>query len=887
MNANTENKIIDILKKVSDKTTTQYVADQLNLSRSVTSNYLNQLLSENKIYKSGSKPVLWSIEENEEVIEQNNVIEVNKKSNISFDVFDRYIGSKGSQKNIIKQCKAAVKYPPIGIPILLIGESGTGKSYLASLIYEYAVQEKIIKKNAPFKVLNCADYANNPELLSAALFGYRKGSFTGAEKDQKGLLDTADGGILFLDEVHRLSRENQEKLFVFMDKGKFLRLGDGHTWNKSSVRLICATTENINEVLLETFRRRIGVKLYLQSLKNQPLFEKIQLVERLYTDEARRINKNIHISPDVVDLLISGEIEGNVGGIKNVVRMSCANAIIQNYSEELEIRMSDIPEEYQNISNINFKEKKPIKINIGEDNTLNKHIYAYVNLEKEFIELVDKIVYRDKSTDMMDIIVFYRRIIKTIKTQNCNMEILNQKSEIYYFRKLCYDLKNILMGYGINDAENIAQEMSSILLILQNNILSKNVYLNVEDAYEIVKELFPRTAYIFIHIKEIFNEYKIKENVLLNIMLILGLQSKVNETIKLGGVLIAHGNSTASSIKEVVNRIHGTFVFEAFDMPIECSVTEIIEKVKEFLKNYDTSNGLILMIDMGSLGQLYTAIKDFIKGNLLIIDNLSTAMVLDVGMKMINNHPFEQIAQESGESYKIKTQYFEGLSIESNIIISCLSGMGISERLKEIISDYIPSKELKILTMEYSEIKRLIVNKEGKYFNKTKLLITTNDIEEMCGIKILNIYNTLRKEGEETLWSILSEFISKENFQSMMKEIIKSFSIEGVGDRLKILNPNIVISEAEFIIESYESYYNVELKGYKKLNLFMHLSLMIERLVSSKENKDDCFDKDNDHRKLEFFQISSEILSHTEEKFNIKVPIEEIVLLYEVFKQLL
>lgn len=91
--------------------------------------------------------------------------------------------------------------------------------------------------------MNCADYANNPELLSATLLGYKKGSFTGADSDKTGLLQEADGGYLFLDEVHRLSFENQEKLFVFMDTGKYRPLGDSK-WRNSNVRFIFATTEN-------------------------------------------------------------------------------------------------------------------------------------------------------------------------------------------------------------------------------------------------------------------------------------------------------------------------------------------------------------------------------------------------------------------------------------------------------------------------------------------------------------------------------------------------------------------------------------------------------------------------------------------------------------------
>ncbi|MEG0411229.1 MAG: sigma 54-interacting transcriptional regulator, partial [Erysipelotrichaceae bacterium] len=85
-------------------------------------------------------------------------------------------------------------------------------------------------------VFNCADYADNPELLSASLFGYIKGSFTGADGDHIGSLESADGGYLFLDEVHRLSPEGQEKLFVFMDQGVFKRLGESKAERKANVR---------------------------------------------------------------------------------------------------------------------------------------------------------------------------------------------------------------------------------------------------------------------------------------------------------------------------------------------------------------------------------------------------------------------------------------------------------------------------------------------------------------------------------------------------------------------------------------------------------------------------------------------------------------------------
>ena len=126
------------------------------LKRSVLSLYLNQLVSDSKLTKTNTRPVRFSLPLSSEKTE----------------VFRRFIGYSGSHLQQIAQCKSAVMYPPDGLPIIITGDSGVGKSYLASLIYAYAVQQNVIETNAPFIELNCADYANNPELLSSILFGH-------------------------------------------------------------------------------------------------------------------------------------------------------------------------------------------------------------------------------------------------------------------------------------------------------------------------------------------------------------------------------------------------------------------------------------------------------------------------------------------------------------------------------------------------------------------------------------------------------------------------------------------------------------------------------------------------------------------------------------------
>lgn len=132
------------------------------------------------------------------------------------------IGYDKSLAEPIEQLKTAVFYPNNGLPVMVMGDTGIGKSYFVQIMYEYMVKAEVLSETAPFKVLNCAQYYNNPELLSGLLFGYSKGAFTGAYEKKRGLLEDANGGLLFLDEVHRLNAEGQEKLLLSWIKGPFL-----------------------------------------------------------------------------------------------------------------------------------------------------------------------------------------------------------------------------------------------------------------------------------------------------------------------------------------------------------------------------------------------------------------------------------------------------------------------------------------------------------------------------------------------------------------------------------------------------------------------------------------------------------------------------------------
>ena len=105
------------------------------------------------------------------------------------------------------------------------------------------------------------------------------------------LISLADGGLLFLDEVHCLKAECQEKLFFFMDKGMYHKVGDNENWYYSKCRLVFATTEDPQNVLLKTLLRRIPITITVPALKDRPLIEKRELIYTIFTKESKRLVK--------------------------------------------------------------------------------------------------------------------------------------------------------------------------------------------------------------------------------------------------------------------------------------------------------------------------------------------------------------------------------------------------------------------------------------------------------------------------------------------------------------------------------------------------------------------------------------------------------------------
>lgn len=339
--------IIDMLTKnkhISSVELTKLIeANGFNVSRFLVTRLKEEIIKE--LFENDF------IEEIEEVDK-----EVDKEVDCKFEqnvkkqsnrIFEKIIGSEGSIEFQISQAIAAVMYPPSGLHTLILGQTGTGKSFLAETMYKIAVDSGRISKESSLIKLNCADYSDNPQLLLSQLFGYVKGAFTGAAIDKAGLIEKANNGILFLDEIHRLPLEGQEILFSVMDNGKYRKLGQTDNEEKVSVMIIGATTEEANSHLLATFRRRIPMVIELPPLSSRTMNERYEIIINFLRNEALRIGLEIHLKSEALCALLLYDCVGNIGQLKSDIQVACATDYLRYLNEKFTRRRNRAVPNYQ------------------------------------------------------------------------------------------------------------------------------------------------------------------------------------------------------------------------------------------------------------------------------------------------------------------------------------------------------------------------------------------------------------------------------------------------------------------------------------------------------------------------------------------------------------
>jgi transcriptional regulator with PAS, ATPase and Fis domain len=210
------------------------------------------------------------------------------------------------------------------IPVLIEGETGTGKELVARAIHRASARSA-----GPFVAINCAAIAEN--ILESELFGHRRGAFTGATQDKKGLFEAASGGSIFLDEIGEMPLAMQPKLLRVLQEGEIAPVGETRA-RPVDVRVLSATNrELLNQTEEGSFRSDLYYRLAAFPIRIPPLRERREdiplIAERLLAAASHRHQKRIAgLTPDALDVLLRFDWPGNVRELQNELERGAAIA---------------------------------------------------------------------------------------------------------------------------------------------------------------------------------------------------------------------------------------------------------------------------------------------------------------------------------------------------------------------------------------------------------------------------------------------------------------------------------------------------------------------------------------------------------------------------------
>ncbi|AST57013.1 PTS system transcriptional activator [Thermoanaerobacterium thermosaccharolyticum] len=817
------------------------LAKELSIHRSNASSDLNKLFKDGKVSKIEGKPVLYCIKSDE----------LNKNINpIETDAFSRVIGSNLSLKNAVQQAKAAIMYPPHGLHTLLLGETGTGKSMLAETMYEYAKEIGRLKTNAPFITFNCADYANNPQLLMAQLFGVKKGAYTGADKDKIGIVEKADKGILFLDEVHRLPPEGQEMLFYLIDKGMFRRLGETDIQHKVDVLIICATTENVESILLKTFTRRIPMVINLPSLKERTYEERFEIIKNFMIDEASVIKNDIFITSNALKAFLLYDCPNNIGQLKSDIKLCAAKAYLgfmMNRDKEVVIHTEDLPQ-YIKRGLFKYKEEKDkidkfikddkIRFSTDKNDIISsegsKAFNFYEALEEKRRSLEEKGISENdiKLIMSLDIETYLKRYINEAKRYNLEelYKVVDKRivdivdNFLNHARKILKRdfSEKTLYGLSMHVASSIERILSGKKI--ENHQLDdiKRIY---KDEFEVSKELKKLIEREF--------DIEVPEDEVGFITMFLCLDIKQEKDDEKVSVIVAmHGESTATSIADVSNRLLGENFVVGYNMPLDQKPEIALNNLCDLIKKTNKGKGVLLLVDMGSLVFFGDMVYEKTGIPVKTVEMASTPMVLEAGRKALLNASLDEVYDSAlnlspyiGRIYKDNFEIQNGFKNDV-IITACITGEGTALKLKSILE--------KKLDLKSAGIDIITLNIEDKREFKRKL---QNIKTEKNILAVVSAFDP----GDDTLKYISTTDIFDNRKLSSLKAMIDSRdALDTINNMKEIIAENVDIDADKYIKAFKEFYLNiaenkVSLDNDKIIGLILHLACAIERVLKGGE----------------------------------------------------
>lgn len=805
--------------------TAQEVAEQLGITRANASNDLNALVKASRLVKQGKKPVLFSLGQ--------------KQNGLS-----AFAEQNPSLKTSVEQAQAAVLYPAARMHILLSGETGVGKSMFAEFIYRFAKEQGRIREGGILLTFNCADYANNPQLILSQLFGVVAGSYTGATESRAGLVEAADGGILFLDEVHRLPPEAQEMLFTFIDRQVFHRLGETTFSRRADVQLICATTEDIASSLLATFTRRIPMKIYLPSLTERGLEERFTLIQAFLDREARELKRQIEVSKNAIRGLLSYPCVNNIGQLKTDIQLLCAQSYarsLANGDNQLRITSRDLPP-YIRDGFYSSKQRSEIWQLMAAH---NQRFLVFHENTREFLpretplndlyQLIDTKIAdmekigldNDSTIEIVDLAIqdFFAHLAQQNGTGHQQIltlvgsEILTAAKD--FLKGASHNIQSPLTNYDSLVA-GLALHLHNLV---ERSRLGRPV---VNPKLQDIKAKHPNEYQLAQkQVPWLESELSIKipeSEVGFLTLFLLPQEQEINQKVKV--LVVAHGESTATSMAAVANELLENQAVTGFNMPLQLSPKHMLEEVKSYLQQIKRPNILILT-DMGSLTNFATELMVATPYQVRCVDLVSTLHVLEASRKANLGYTLEELVAEMKRISQggVNQSQLPKTTKKQFIVTACTTGQGSARLIMNLLKNQLNLHEA------FVEIRTFQITDEAALQTELQQLKQEG--------KILAQVSTFPVSGIESPYFSLNQTFDAKSLEKLQAIIdfayATSLAKSNLAPMIQSLDGEVLLENVLEWILTVERELELNLTPEIKVGLLCHLATRIDQLHEAQQ----------------------------------------------------
>ncbi|MEG8012514.1 PRD domain-containing protein [Bacillus paranthracis] len=673
-----------------------------------------------------------------------------------------------------------------------------------------------------------------------------------------------------------------------------LLLGETENERKAQVLIITATTEEPNSFLLKTFTRRIPMTVTLPPLRERTHKERFALLQLFFTNEAIRLRKEIHVSPNAMRAFVFYNCPNNIGQLKTDVQIACAKA----YSDFVTKKRDSV---YVSSTDLPWYMKEGLFIE-----RKSRHLYQIPN--ETFIFTGDEgwsnhKIENEKQSSIYDYIDYKYEELQARGIEEEELELLIEN-----------DIQSFFVQYFNQMSKKTSHE--NVFKIVDRNIVSvcekiaelaeKHLSKTFDEKVFLALSLHVQTtlqrlqAGKQIHhpqLNQIRTKYKEAFSVAMQCIQLLEDELQITMPIDEAGFLtmffvvdpipasqtevkvliLAHGNGIATEMANVANELLGIDEVTGIDMPLHESPKDFLERVKVYMKTLQNVNGLLLLVDMGSLAYIGDILETEFKIPVRVLSMTSTPHALEAARKAQLGYSLDALY----ETVKNLTPFYLNVQEEkkkplspmkSVILTACLTGEGSALAIQKMLENYLRfDKDLiEIIPISIVHEKDLTKMIENIKKERNIICIVTNfDVQVPClTYHFQDIVNY-------TAIQPIQELITYEETYAKMADILEQQMQRNDGA--------LLIKTIRYALNTIQELISLQLTPDSLMGVILHMSCMVDRLQKGESLLPH---PDKEKRRQDEYWMYMKVkkaLQPIENTFEIQIPDDEVFYVMDFF----